>query len=196
MSATEVMTKAEFAKHVGRHPAFVTRAIEQGKLAGPALIGEGRGTRIIVDEAMRQLGKKLDLGQQLAQARPVLGALALEPAPAETGDGLADERVESLRLRNLKLRADIERGAREDAIAAGELVDAQAVSRALARQLAPLVNTFDELPAQIAKPIAEQFGLEYPEVLIAVKKAVRKTQTAWADRAAAVGRVSAARVAA
>jgi len=213
---SEIMTKSDFAAHISRHPAFVTRAIEQGKLAGAALVGEGRGTRINVAEALRQLRVKLDLGQQLAQAQPILGlaspsggavsrGAAPEDAverPADTSpqvsagdDPLAEHRAENVRLRNAKMRADIERGAREDAVAAGQLVDAVAVSRALARQLAPLVNTFDELPAAISKPISEEFNLPYTQVLIAVKRALRRSQTAWAERALAVGRVAAAPVA-
>lgn len=215
-AVVEVMTKSDFAAHISRHPAFVTRAIDQGKLSGAALIGEGRGTRINVQEALRQLQKKLDLGQQLAQAKPIHQlAIQSSTAPSSSAstvdaverpaggdslapagdDRLAAERAEQIQLRNAKLRAEIERGAREDAVAAGQLVDAIAVSRALARQVAPLISTFDELPAAIAKPIAEEFGLPYPEVLIAVRRAVSKTRTAWAERAAAVGRVSAATVA-
>ena len=103
---------------------------------------------------------------------------------------------EQVRLRNEIMRADLERGARRDAVAAGELVDAQAVSRALHRQLGPLIGIFDELPAAIAKPIAEQFGLDYAVVLIAVKNAVRRQRMAWAESAAAVGRHAVAQVAA
>ena len=213
--AAEILTKSDFAAHIARHPAFVTRAIESGKLSGAALVGEGRGTRIRVAEALRQLSIKLDLGQQLAQAKPIIspasqhgitppdganGRPVERPADAypmaSAGDDLlADQRAEQVKLRNEKLRGEIERGAREDAVAAGQLVDAMAVSRALARQIAPLVNTFDELPAAIAKPISEEFGLSYPDVLIAVRRSINKTRTAWAERAAAVGRVNAAQVA-
>jgi hypothetical protein len=215
-AAAEILTKSDFAARISRHPAFVTRAIEQGKLSGAALIGEGRGTRIAVAEALRQLSIKLDLGQQLAQASPIIprslasaapplsaaplfrgddaaAAAGYPPSPAAAADAgvsldeLELERADQVRLRNQKLRAEIARIERDDAVAAGDLVSAVAIKRALAAQLAPLVNTFDELPAAIAKPIADEFGLSYPAVLIAVKTAIRHARSAFADRAERIG---------
>jgi len=214
-SAPQLATKSEFAALVCRDPAFVSRAIKSGKLSGSALVGAGVHARIDVAEAMRQLGLKLDLSQQLAQARPILpGATALPdpagaspdsrdqamiaverpaaagPFPAAAGDAdtdsLADQRVEALRLKNAQLRQNLERGAREDAVAAGQLVDAAAVSRALQRQVQPLASVFDELPSAIAKPISEQFGVAYPELLIAVKQAVRRQRVALAEKVQAL----------
>lgn len=207
MSSSAIATKSEFATIVGRHPAFVTRAIAEGKISGDALIGEGRSSRIRVDAALAQLAIKLDLGQQLAQANPIIplpaqssivppsGAVTVgtveraagadTSAPAAADDPLAQERAEQVRLRNANLRAQIERGAREDALSAGALVDATAVARALSRQLQPLMSIFDELPAAIAKPMSEQFGIDYPTALIAVKAATRRHRLAAAERLAA-----------
>lgn len=216
-AAPRILTKSDFASYIKRDPAFVTRAIASGKLSGLALVGEGRGTRINVAEALRQLAIKLDLGQQLAQAAPIFPLPSQSSVSPATGavtvgtverpasdasallagdDLLAEQRAEQVRLRNDKLRAEIERGAREDAVACAQLVDSQAVSRALQRQLGPLVAIFDELPAAIAKPLSEQFGLDYPETLIAVKNAVRRQRHAWAETAASIGRHGAVQVAA
>ncbi|WP_310498300.1 hypothetical protein [Sandarakinorhabdus sp.] len=183
-------SKSQFAVRVGRNPSQVTRWIAKGLLTGDALVGTGTSARINVAEALRQLSKKLDLSQQLAQAHPLIGlptAAAPDPttaassvtrapaaAPLAAGaDALADARNEQIELRNAKLRADIERGAREDAVASGQLVDIGAVKRALGRQLQPLATVFDQVPAAVAKPLAEQFGLPYNEVLIAVRHAMR-----------------------
>lgn len=197
----DILTKSQFARLIKRDPAFVTRAIDSGKLAGAALIGEGRTARIHVATALSQLAITLDLGQQLAQAAPILPAVAQAPAvdlfaagpsmAAEAGEvpasGLHAERDEQIRLRNEKLRDEIERQRRADRLAEGELVVAAEVAAAVRRQIAPLVGAFDELPAVIAKGIAERFGLAYPEVLIEVKSMLRSQRMAWADRATAMG---------
>jgi hypothetical protein len=194
--AAEIVSKAEFAGLVKRDPAFVSRAISQGRIHGDALVGEGRGARIRVAAALQQLGRSLDLGQQMAQAAPILpvatgsdaGGLPLEATdkPANRGqfDGL---REESLELKNRRQRLEVERIEREQLRLAGELVRAADVAAELRRQLQPLVATFDEVPSVIAKAISEQFGLPYAEVLIAVKGALRTQRDAWAARARMVG---------
>lgn len=187
----EIVTKAEFAKLVQRDPAFVSRAIASGRIHGAALVGEGRGARIRVADALQQLGRSLDLSQQLAQDKPILapgaGGLlaedATEPVDRVAVHGL---REESLELRNKKARLELERMEREQLRQAGELVLAADVAAALRRQLQPLVATFDELPAAIAKPLSEQFGVPYAEVLIAVKGAIRQQRSSWAARARAL----------
>ena len=67
-------TKTKFEEMVERTPSAVSQWISAGKLNGPALIGEGRYAQINIDVALQQLGLSLDLGQQLAQARPIVGA--------------------------------------------------------------------------------------------------------------------------
>lgn len=186
MTDAAVLSKSQFAAVVSRNASQVTRWIEQGKLSGDAIVGEGRGARINVAKALRQLNLALDLGQQLAQARPILPGQASpaapnlplqqhEPLPLPAGgDSVEAERREQIQLSNLKLRQAIERGAREDAVAAGQLVDMAAVQRALARQLQPLATNFDQLPPSIAKVIAAHFSLPYNDVLIATRNAIRR----------------------
>lgn len=193
----EIVSKAEFAKLVKRDPAFVSRAIASGRLHGAALVGEGRGARIRVAAAFEQLGRALDLSQQLAQEKPILPERAAPVAGLLLEDGDGGERAgvhglreESLELRNRKARLELERMERDQLRQAGELVPAADVAAALRRQLQPLVATFDEVPAAVAKVIAEQFGAPYPDVLIAVKGAIRQQRSAWAARAAAVGEMA------
>lgn len=192
MTEAAVLSKSQFAERVGRDPAQVTRWIQGGKLSGDAIVGEGRSARINLAAALRQLNIALDLGQQLAQAKPILPgqqsldvgtvqARALAALPTGDRDAVELLREEQLRLNSEKLRQQIERGAREDAVAAGQLVDIGAVKRALARQLQPLRALFDKMPVAIAKPISEQFGLPYNEVLIAVRAVLRRERQQFAD---------------
>lgn len=92
----QTVTKGDFAGMVGRTPAAVSQWISAGKLQGAALVGEGRRARIAVDVALQQLGMNLDLGQQLAQPRPLIGRSAVA-APVDTDQA-----------RLLKARADRE----------------------------------------------------------------------------------------
>jgi hypothetical protein len=210
----EVVTKSQFAALVRRDAAFVTRAIASGRLAGEALVGEGRSTRIRVAVAMEQLGRGLDLSQQLAQRNPILPELlpavpvasaAAEPAgelelvapvasaasgaaaSGAAGEGQAGGihglREEQVDLRNKRLRLDLEKAEREARQAAGELVLASEVAIALRKQLAPMMATFDEVPAVVAKAMSEQHGVAYAEALITVKAAIRAQRAAWAERA-------------
>ena len=219
----DVVSKMDFARLVKRDPAFVSRAISSGQIHGEALVGSGRGARIRVDVAMQQLGRALDLGQQLAQPVPILppvaeavapaapagvvefqepqphgGALKRRKAPEEAlsldggagqgGRGQFDDlREESLELKNRRQRLDVERLERDHLRQSGELVRAADVAAELRRQLQPLVATFDEVPAVIAKAISEQFSLPYAEVLIEVKGALRVQRDAWTARARMVG---------
>ena len=135
--AAEVLTKSRFAELVKRDAAFVTRAIASGKLSGAALVGEGRSTRIRVDVALQQLGRQLDLSQQLAQDKPILPealpveALAEAEPPAEAGSRVHAMREEHLDLKNRRLLLELEKAERASRVAAGELVMAGDVSAAV-----------------------------------------------------------------
>ncbi|WP_170284502.1 hypothetical protein [Roseospira marina] len=97
----QTMTKGDFARLVGRAPSAVSNWIADGKLSGAALDGPGRSARVVVPEALRQLGMKLDVRQQMAQARPVDTGAFAPSAPIQTptrgaargGVGDAQERL-------------------------------------------------------------------------------------------------------
>jgi hypothetical protein len=194
-AAGEIVTKSQFAELVKRDPAFVSRAIASGKIHGEALIGEGSRARIVVAVALSQLGKSLDLGQQLAQQAPILPGDAptgsgdlVERAEADAAElgGIHGDRARQVQLRNRKLEAELLKQEIDLRERAGELVEASAVAAALRRQLGPLVATFDEVPPAVSKAIADAYGLPYSEVLITVKGALRQSRDAWATRAAAL----------
>ena len=136
-----IVAKNEFAKMVNRSAAAVSQWIGAGKLHGEALVGTGRYAQINVDVALRQLGMALDLGQQLAQARPILSAErpALAPEPlAVPGD---QERL-------LKARADREELALQVARAkaaelSGRWLVAEEASEEWSQQLAGIVQAVE-----------------------------------------------------
>lgn len=108
---SEIVTKGEFAQLVKRAPSAVSNWIAAGKLSGAALEGEGRSARIVVPEALRQLGMRLDVGQQLAQARPVTsgGASAKAPPEFRAAVGDAQERLATAKAEREELALERER---------------------------------------------------------------------------------------
>src|SRR5690606_3975313 len=66
-AARERVSKAEFARRIGRSKAAVSGYIKDGKLSGAALVPSDRGEMIDVTEALAQLGRSLDPVQRVAQ---------------------------------------------------------------------------------------------------------------------------------
>ena len=101
----QLVTKAAFAERVGRSPGAISQWIAAGKIGGAALVGEGRRALIDVDQALAQLGRTLDLGQQLAQPKPLIAGPSRPAATsaAQTATPPADDQG-----RLLKARADRE----------------------------------------------------------------------------------------
>lgn len=112
MHQAHTVTKGEFARMVGRAPSAISNWIADGKLSGAALDGEGRSARVVVSEAMRQLGTKLDARQQMAQAQPVetgQGFVRAAPGRGAVGDAqerLAEAKAEREELALIRERAD------------------------------------------------------------------------------------------
>lgn len=133
-------SKSRFAEMVNRTPAAVSKWIREGKLHGPALVGDGRGAQINVDVALEQLGVSLDLGQQLAQSQPIIGRATTAPVEAAP---LPDDQA-----RLLKARADREELALQvDGARAAELEGRWMLTDDArdewSRQLAELVQAFE-----------------------------------------------------
>ncbi|MQX37889.1 hypothetical protein [Roseospira navarrensis] len=89
----ETVTKGEFAQMIGRAPSAISNWIAAGTLSGAALAGEGRSARVVVPEALRQLGMKLDVRQQMAQARPIETRTGTSPAVTRGAVADAQERL-------------------------------------------------------------------------------------------------------
>src|SRR6516225_8242330 len=84
--------KSEFARLLDITPGRVSQYIAEGKLHGPALVGEGRNAQINVEVAREQLRQRLDhrrLGTAFASTRlggsPAVSAPPSPPAAASPG---------------------------------------------------------------------------------------------------------------
>ena len=129
----KTMTKGRFAELVGRSPACVSGWIRDGKLHGNALVGEGRYALVNVDVAIQQLGPALDLGQQLAQPRPIIGGRMGADKPGSDQERLLKARADREELALQKERA-------EAAEADGRWMLTEAAMVEWSRQLAELVR--------------------------------------------------------
>lgn len=68
-SASETVSKAEFAELIGVSPGRVSQHIAAGKISGDALVGSGRSSRIRYEIAVAQLRERLDASQMTGNGR-------------------------------------------------------------------------------------------------------------------------------
>lgn len=163
---SEMLSKSEFAARLGKRPSAVSNWIARGKLAGAALMADGR---IVVDEALRQLSITVDPGRG-----------APPPAERQAPDAAAPEPGSLAALRIRRETLAIERAERNAAIERGELVRADEVSRAWATELAELLAAIElfvvELPPKL--------GLEAREAVEAARRAWREFRQRRAEQEA------------
>ncbi len=110
----EVVSKGDFAKLCGVSPGRVTQWIDEGKISGAALVGEGRSAKIRVAIAQRQVNLRRDVGQSLGNG---LGTKLKPEAPKpskpsevlydqdpedHSGDGSTDDVDRKLKLAKLE----------------------------------------------------------------------------------------------
>lgn len=177
----EVISKGEFAARLGRSAGAISQWIAAGKLSGAALVGEGRRAKINVTAAMAQLGAGLDLGQQLAQPRPVIAANgvrrgAAADAPARLLAARADREEIALVLDRAKAEA-----------AAGRWVDAAEVEAAWAAEMTALINateTWLVSDAAAASITAAAGGAGLREVATMLRRGYRDLRARLAEQAA------------
>ena len=181
-----VATKTEFAKLAGVSRARVSQWIAGKKIAGDALVGEGRHARIRVPVALEQLRRNLDLDQRLgANGKARLDG---EPGSAVVPDlieqDIKRQRLEQLALANAK--------AREEAAArTGRYIEAEEARQQLGRVASRMVTMFDVALTEFANTIAAHpptSSREALQLLQATWRDIRARQAnaAGADAVAAV----------
>jgi hypothetical protein len=195
MEAAATLTKGEFATAIGVSAARVSQMISEGKISGPALVGEGRAQRIDVELAKSQIRARRDVGQALGNgldtrldplplSSPSQGGAAAPapPAPDPITDELKAERLISMRLRNTQAR-------REEAIEAGRYVRADQAAASTSRAALTVLNTFEGALADTAQALAAKFNLPARDVLHELRAQFRSARGRAADalRQAAAG---------
>jgi hypothetical protein len=155
------VSKAEFAELMGVTRQRVSQWLGARQIDGAALIGEGRGARINVELARRQLDARLDLGQRLgANGKAKLDGASPDPTDA----AIKAERLRQLRQFN-------ERAAEEAAVRSGAHVLAADARRELGRLAGRLVSAFEGALPELASAVAAAGPISQRDALHALRGA-------------------------
>ncbi len=185
------VSKGVFAAMIGVSPGRVSQYIAAGQIHGLAIEGEGRSAVIVVDVAMQQLGKSLDMVQRLAQStglQPSLHltpaeAAASQPAPVAPAPAPAVDSDTALYNRSRAENAAIqtERSRRDLEAERGRYVRKDAVEPGFSRVLTSIVLSLEQSLSDIGSSMATELGQDEKKITLALRKAYR----AWrADMAA------------
>ncbi|MEE4012110.1 hypothetical protein V1T76_08625 [Roseibium sp. FZY0029] len=175
-----VVSKGAFADIIGVSAGRVSQYISEGKISGPALVGEGRRAKINVAVAREQLRLALDIGQMLgngletrlsAAASP--GALPFEalavpilatqtPAPDPRHDSVEDK-LKRERLFQEQIRS--RKAAAEEEAEKGRFTITREVAATNRRIAVEMIQTFEGSLPNMAAAVASHFEVPVRDVL-------------------------------
>jgi len=177
----DVVSKSRFAELVNVSPARVSQWISEGKVAGDAIVGEGRTAQIRASVACAQLKRTLDISQRFANGAttrldaaaplPLPPPAACAPPSAPAADPIEDifraEKLEQLRRANRK-------AAREEAEAAGRLTDSDLVRQQMGRIAAQASTVYEGGIPQIAAVIAASPARTHRDIVHLMRSEFKK----------------------
>jgi len=173
-----LLSKGDFARHIGVTPGRVSQMIAAGLIGADALEGDGRTAKVIVEKAVEQIKLRRDVGQ--ATGNGLLTRLDAKPA-ADDGGGDADGLADSLddaddvaRLIQLQKLEEIERRNRIAAVGElrdiGRLVAVDDLRREAGRLAQDVMNVFLGMAPDIANAIAAKFNVSPRDALFEVRR--------------------------
>lgn len=208
MTTAEAMeTKGEFAARCRVSPGRVSQWISARKIKPTSLAGQGRAAKIIIDRALADLNRSLDVSQRVGlnglgtrlggaaapadneapAAEPSAPAPPAAPPPRDPADDVA-ERIAREKLRQAEI--ETRRREREEALSLGRYMLTEDAEAQIARTAGMVLTTVESGFNQIADAIAAEFGVPRRDVLHTMTKAfrsVRESATrAFAEKAAAI----------
>jgi len=196
----QVVSKSEFARIAGVSPGRVTQWIDEGKISGAGLVGEGRSARIRVETALQQVNLRRDVGQALGNgsATRVDAPRRSRPAPPDpdappggdpfegwSPDGTTDDI--DRRLKQAKLEAaerDNRIKAAEEAASEGRYTESATMRAEMGKISGQMLRIFEGMLPAIATAIAAEFELEARDVTHALNEQFRKVREQAATAAA------------
>lgn len=181
----DVFSKAEFARRRNVKPPRVSQWLDEKKIFGDAIVGEGRTARIRESVALAQLRKTLDPMQmagngvstrlQPAAPAPIADVLPFAPPAAPSAPSPIDsveEKIKAARLEQLERKNRDEQ--REEAVKSGRLTDLEVATRIAGREASRLINLFEGALSNFATAIAAEFKLPQRDVLHQLRGEFRK----------------------
>lgn len=181
----EIVTKGEFARLINVSPGRVSQLITEGKLAGPALVGEGRSARISVAHARAQLRDKLDISQRLGNGLntrldgPPAAYQAGAPLPPDGATSL-EEQIKQEKLAAMRRQA--RRDEEEDRANAGRYTRTEDVETGTRRLVGALLDSMEGGLTTMAQAIAGKFELPQRDVLHLMRQEFRGVREDLARR--------------
>lgn len=182
-----ILPKGEFAKLINVSAGRVTQYITEGKLHGPALKGEGRGAKIVVDIGLRQLRRNLDDGQmsgngldtRLGPVMQPVPVVAQAPRPAPTDEdltgGAGDMLSDQIKVEKLKeIRGKNRRQEEEERQRRGIYTPTADVVRALQRLADGMMQDFDGILNEMAAEAVAHPGIQHRDLLHLFRTLARK----------------------
>lgn len=166
-----IVSKGEFARRRHVSAARVSQWISEGKIHGPAIVGEGRGAQLDEEVACQQLEQRLDIDQRHSGnglKTTLLPTAGGEVPPAYTvADKIAEQRLELLQRQNREK-------ATQEALTHGLLCETADARQATGRQIAQVIARVEGALPEIASELAAQFKLPQRDVLHALRGSWRK----------------------
>lgn len=178
-----VVTKGAFAEILKVSPGRVSQYIAEGKISGPALVGEGRRAKIHVATAREQLRRHLDVGQMLGNGLETrltseqLGTESLPLAPQSdqsalppSGVGLpspventVEDKLKRERLFQEQIRS--RKAAEEEEARKGRFSSTDEARAASTRIAVEMIQTFEGSLPNMAAAVASKFEVPVRDVL-------------------------------
>lgn len=158
-----MVTGSELARKLGVTRGRVSQWVAEGKLDG-CFKGAGHQRRFDPEAAAAALNRSLDQGQQLGNGAASRAArAALAQGEAKPTDGLlpiGDEHDYQLH-RAAKVREEVRRLARQNALEEGTAVLAAEAARETARALQQEIASVDAWVNDAARRLADELGIDY-----------------------------------
>lgn len=177
-----LLSKGEYAALKGRGPSAVSNWITEGRISAEAIVGTGARAKIWVEQADRDLSRRLDLGQQLAQDKPITGDAPGAPPPTAAPPPAVDEftgRIKAARAEAEERKNRI--AAREELIDNGRLVPADQVRAEMGKLAQRIEDRNAGLLADFAAGLAEKFSIDQRDVLHLLRAIRTQKRREWAE---------------
>lgn len=183
-TGTTKVSKGAFATMLGVSAGRISQYIAAKQIHGPAIEGEGRAAVIVVETAMQQLGKSLDMVQRLAQSTGAQPSLHLPPetpaadqpapstpmpvAPAVDPDTALynRSRAENAAIQTERSRRDLEADR-------GRYVLKAAVEPGFSRVLTDIILSLEQALTDIGASLAKELGQDEKKITLALRAAYR-----------------------
>ncbi len=188
LAVEDVVSKGRFAEIINVSPGRVSQMISEGKIPPAALVGEGRGAKILVADAIAGIRAKTDIGQRFGNG--ISTKLDLSPtqmvAAAANALPLADPLEEQIKRERLRALEFSNRRHAEDELARrGAYTDTTEARAAMVGIATSVLQTFEGGLADLANAISAEFKVPQRDVLHLMRRefvAVRAKAALAAER--------------